>query len=296
VSNVRVASIDELMRIGELSRRTGVSAHVLRSWEKRYGLLEPERTEGGFRLYSDADERRIRAMIQRIDEGFSPAAAARQLIANGRHSPSGHAQDDLSEDVQALRRALEGLDEDAAAKELDRIFRTFSVATAIDEVLIPYLLDLGDRWERQESTVSEEHFATFILRGRLLSLARGWGAGNGPIALLSCAPGEDHDLGLICFGLGLREQGWRIVMLGANTPTETVATSAEAMSPDLVVITSTSRERLTGERDRLRSIAARHRLLLGGAGADPQIARDVGAEVPAGPPMRAAATLAHTRN
>ncbi|HOF64392.1 MAG TPA: MerR family transcriptional regulator [Dermatophilaceae bacterium] len=71
---------DNLVRIGELSRRTGVSDHTLRAWEHRYGLLRPHRTTGGFRLYSAADERRIRWMTALLNSGMSPAEAARVVL------------------------------------------------------------------------------------------------------------------------------------------------------------------------------------------------------------------------
>jgi DNA-binding transcriptional MerR regulator len=289
----------DAMRIGELSRRTGVSAHVLRSWEHRYGLLSPERTPGGFRLYSEADEQRIRAMQARIAEGYAPSAAARLIARERADAPATDAEPGpqpstaggLADEQRALRRALESMNEDAATERLDRILGRYGLATAVDDILMPYLADLGDRWARGESTISEEHFATFVIRGRLMSLARGWGSGFGPLALLACAPGDDHDLGLICFGLGLRQQGWRIVMLGANTPIETIAASAAAITPDLVVVTSTTRDRLTAVAEGLRSIGSRHRLLLGGAGADAALAREAGAEIGEGTPMRASAAL-----
>ena len=69
-----------VLRIGELSRRLGVSDHVLRAWERRYGLLHPVRSAGGFRLYSEADLRRVRRMQAHLAQGLSPAEAARAAI------------------------------------------------------------------------------------------------------------------------------------------------------------------------------------------------------------------------
>ena len=80
-------------------------------------------------------------------------------------------------------------------------------------------------------SVAEEHFATNVVRGRLLGLARNWSSGGGPVAVLACPPGELHDLGLICFGLLLRERGWRIAYLGPDTPIETVADIASPSAP-----------------------------------------------------------------
>ncbi len=97
-----------------------------------------------------------------------------------------------------------------------------TLETLLREVVLPYLRELGARWERGEASIAQEHFATAVLRGRLLGMARGWGLGIGPMAVLACLPGEHHDLGLIAFGLALRARGWRIVYLGPDTPIETV--------------------------------------------------------------------------
>jgi MerR family transcriptional regulator, light-induced transcriptional regulator len=99
--------------------------------------------------------------------------------------------------------------------------------------------------------VVQEHFASNLLRGRLLALARAWERGTGPAALLASAPDEQHDLPLIMFGLALRAQGRRVIFLGADTP--------------------------------LASIAE--------AGANPALASSIGAEVLAGDPVAAAAAL-----
>ena len=78
-----------LLRIGELSRRLGVSDHVLRAWESRYGLLQPLRSAGGFRLYSEADESRVRRMQAYLAGGLSAAEAARAVLGGRRGYPTG---------------------------------------------------------------------------------------------------------------------------------------------------------------------------------------------------------------
>ena len=77
-----------VLRIGELSRRLGVSDHVLRAWESRYGLLQPVRSAGGFRLYSEADESRVRRMQAHLARGLSAAEAARAVL--GEDNGAGH--------------------------------------------------------------------------------------------------------------------------------------------------------------------------------------------------------------
>ena len=110
-----------------------------------------------------------------------------------------------------------------------------SVETAMQEVLLPYLHLLGDRWATGEVSVAQEHFASSSIRGRLLGLAR-VGRGRGPSLLLACPPGEEHDLGLIMFGIAAWRRGWRIIYLGQDTPIATIDQAVEVVEPALVVL------------------------------------------------------------
>ena len=92
--------------------------------------------------------------------------------------------------------------------------------------------------------------------------------------LLACAPGEQHDLGLICFGLALRERGWRIGYLGADTPIESVRSAALAFAPELVVLSAVTAERFRAQANELQELAKATRLYLGGAGAGAEIGAD----------------------
>ena len=200
-----------LLRIGELSRRSGVSPELLRAWERRYGLLEPTRSAGGLRLYSAADLERVRAMQQHLAEGLAAAEAA-ALAAEAEPRADQAVVFSPAAAKRDLDAALSGFEEARAHVVLDELLATATLDSILSEVLIPFLHELGERWERGEITVAQEHFASSVLRGRLLGLARGWDRGIGPRVLLSCAPGERHDLGLIAFGLALRARGFRILL------------------------------------------------------------------------------------
>lgn len=280
---------DELMRIGELSRRSGVSVPLLRMWEQRYGIPAPRRTAGGQRLYSDADRRVVDEMRRRIAEGL-PASAAARLVASEHVAPL---HEDAAGELRAdLTRALDAFDEPSANAVLDRILGRFSVRTALSEIVVPYLQELGARWEAGRASIAQEHFATMVLRGRLLGLARNWGSGSGPRALLAGPPGEHHDLGLICFGLGLREAGWRITLLGPNSPGSTIAEAASVTDPDVVVVAAMEEHLLVGIADELSAVGARHRLVLAGPGATSALATRLGAERMTDEPVAAAQRLA----
>lgn len=274
------------LRIGELSRRTGVAETTLRAWERRYGLLRPERSAGGFRLYGDDDVARVRAMQGHLDRGLAASEAARAAQAvPGSAAP-------VAEQVRAeLVAAVDALDDVGAQTALDRALASLTLEAAVTEVLLPAMASVGEGWEDDDAAIAREHFATNLVRARLLGLARGWDLGGGPRALLACAPDEQHDLALIAFGLGLRAHGWRITFLGAATPVLTLLEAARLTSPDLVAVSASRPERLTGHAAPLKRIAAKHRLAVGGPGADERVAGRLGAELLAREPFAAAAAL-----
>ncbi len=185
-----------LLRIGELSRRLGVSDHVLRAWENRYGLLQPVRSPGGFRLNSEADERRIRRMQAYLADGLSAAEAARTTLGGDAITSLGYltgprlTKSAGSEPSARLRQALDAFDVPAAQAVLDRLLADLSVPAVLRDVVLPYRADLGERWQGGTASVALEHFASTLIRGRLAGLARGSGSGHGPQALLARPPGS----------------------------------------------------------------------------------------------------------
>ena len=283
-----------LLRIGELSRRLGVSDYVLRAWESRYGLLQPARSAGGFRLYSEADALRIRRMQAHLGRGLSAAEAARAVLEEdneagpGRAAGPGHVPAPGSELSGALRQALDAFDEPGAQAALDRLLSDLSLTTVLRDVVLPYLTELGERWEQGTASVAQEHFATNVIRGRLAGLARGWGNGHGPRAVLACPPGELHDLALMIFGIALNRNGWRIEYLGMSTPVEELAQIVDARHPDLVVLAATLPQNLEPLTAQLTALARRAPLALAGAGATAEIAAKVGARLLTGDPITAA--------
>ncbi len=253
-------------RIGELSKRSAVTPELLRAWERRYGLLRPTRSPGGLRLYSADDLERVRMMQRHLSEGLAAAEAAALAV---QQSGQGIEVPPFvpARARQELASALETFDEPQAQETLDRLLATATIDTILSDVFLPYLHELGERWERGEVSVAQEHFASNVLRGRMLGLARGWGRGLGPVGLLACLPGEQHELGLIAFGIALRSRGWRIAYLGGDTPLDTAERAALSLQPSLVVLSAVTDERVHPIAPQLRTLARRWRLALGGEGA-----------------------------
>jgi DNA-binding transcriptional MerR regulator len=256
------------LRIGEFARRVGVSPELLRAWEQRYGLLRPIRSEGGFRLYTAQDAERVAGMKRGLEDGLSAAEAARRALAQARPA------EDLLDDAQGrLLSAVRSYDEAAAHAVLDEALAGFALETVLRELILPALREVGDRWERGELEIGQEHFASNLVRERLLGLGRFWGRGGGPLAILACAPGERHDIGLIAFGLLLRSHGWRILFLGADTPLSTLGQAIATTAPRLVVVASMERSLLETQAGELRRLGRSAPLVLSGAGASEELCR-----------------------
>jgi MerR family transcriptional regulator, light-induced transcriptional regulator len=281
------------LRIGELAKRTGVSPELLRAWEQRYGLLQPTRTPGGFRLYSAADEARVQHMQSLVSGGLAAAQAARLILSGAEPAPptvSGPATT-LEDAAGNLAASLDRLDEQAANTALDRLFAAYTVETVLQEVVLPYLHRLGERWEAGEVSVGQEHFASNLLRGRLVGLAQGWGQGQGPGAILACVPGEQHELGLLTFGVALRRRGWRITYLGTDSPISAVADIAPTLAPAVVVLLSMNPDNFLDHAREIEQLAKQVPVVIAGPGATPEIARQTQTRVLDQDPVSAAGTI-----
>jgi DNA-binding transcriptional MerR regulator len=279
------------LRIGEFARRVGVNPELLRAWERRYGLLRPVRSSGGFRLYTDDDAERVARMRRALDEGLSAAEAARAALERGQPSEG------LLDDAAArLLAAIERYDEAAVNTVLDESLAAFGLEAVLRDVILPTLTQVGLKWETGTLEISQEHFASNLIRGRLLSLARLWGRGGGPLAILACAPGETHDISLLAFGLLLRSHGWRILFLGADTPISSLTQTVKATRPALAVLTSFDPALLLAEKTALRRLAKIAPVVLSGPGASDALCAQLGVRRLDGDLIGAANDIAHTTN
>ena len=282
------------VRIGELSRRTGVRAETIRAWERRYDLVQPDRSKGGFRLYSPADEERVHAMRALLGEGVAAAEAAKQARSARGAAPASVRSPDAEAD--RLCAALEAYDEEAANAVLDRALGAFSLDVFTGSVVLPAMAEIGRRWAEGHVSVAQEHFAASVVRGRMLAISRGWGSGMGPLALLACPPGEHHDIGLIAFGLSLRGRGWRIVYLGQDTPLDTLTQTVRRLEPAVVVMSVATPEPLASAGSGLAEVAGLVPVWVGGGGASEEMLSRAGAHLLEEQPTAAAARLAAGSN
>jgi DNA-binding transcriptional MerR regulator len=244
-----------VFNLSAVLKETGLNAEVLRAWERRYGLPNPQRSTGRHRLYSQYDVETIKWLRARQNEGLSISRAVnlwKELIEADRDplleylqakdfsSPLPNAQDtriDLMR-IQWLDACMK-FDEIRAEGILNQAFALYPVETVCTEILQDGLKTIGDRWYTGEASVQQEHFTTAMAVRRLEALIL---AAPNPTRqqtiLVACPAGERHIFPLLLLSLFLRRKGFNIISLGANVPIEQMKDTIEAIHPNLVILSA----------------------------------------------------------
>lgn len=263
--------------VNEVEERSKVPAGTLRQWERRYGFPMPERSDSGYRLYSDRDLELIDAMRRHIEDGV-PASRAAELVQ--KMSLAAEGPRPVVELVAELTEALVALDEARANEIISEAFALHTVETVLLDVIAPCMVELGRRWQGGELPVSTEHFASNLVQSRLRALfSLGVTTRHGPVIVVACAPGNRHELGALILAVLLRRAGYRVYYLGADTPVQDLAEMAARLKPAAVMlsaVTSSSLEALMAERLSLKALSAR--LIFGGPAFEgkPELAHSLG--------------------
>jgi DNA-binding transcriptional MerR regulator len=296
-------------------RQTGIPAPTLRAWERRYGILAPQRGSNDYRLYSEQDIALVAWLRQQVENGLNisqaiallrsvhspqeedvqspgrtspadqPAPAPLHLQQNGVKAAGeapGNVPGQLSALVDEFLSACARLDETAAQRVLASIFALFSVEQAITDVLHPLMITIGERWQARQLSVTTEHFAVTLIYSRLAALFHAQPVpSSGPLVLVGCAPGEQHELGALILALLLRRQsaGLRVIYLGQSLEPGHLLETIQIQRPAVVCLSASLPEHRPAVGDIARRISALpplHRpLLIYGGRAFTQEAPDI---------------------
>jgi DNA-binding transcriptional MerR regulator/methylmalonyl-CoA mutase cobalamin-binding subunit len=225
---------------------TGMNPITLRAWERRYGLLRPLRTAKGHRLYTHEHVEQIRRVVALVERGVPISRVGDVLDAEGARERSGIPKGPWGAYLEQMAAATSRFDE----AELDRVYDEALSLQSIDRVtrglLLPLLVRLGERWKDLPGGIAEEHFFSTYLRSKLgARLQHRVRYATGPRLLAACAPGEQHEIGLLLFALEAQSAGMRPIVLGADTPLPEIAVACRASESDAIVL-STSVEPAAG--------------------------------------------------
>lgn len=282
----------ELFPIRTVASLTGVNAITLRAWERRYGLIRPVRTDSGHRLYTQVDIDTIHQVVALLDKGVA-ISQVRHALAGPAASRSRIAEDGPWAGFrERMIAAISQFDENRLEDVYNELLSLYPTDLATRKVLLPLLVELGTRWETAEGSVAEEHFFGVYLRNKLGARFHHRPRHNtGPKLLAACLPGEQHEVGLLLFALAAHDHGFRLVLLGADTPLADLPYAARRAQADAIVLSGSIDPRpglLDAELSKLATdaglpvfvgglTAVRHRDAIVAAGAEP-----LGSDITAG--------------
>ncbi len=253
------ASNEPTFNLKVVIRETGLKPDTLRAWERRYGLPDPQRTDGGHRLYSRRDIEMLKWLMARQDEGVSISRAVnlwQSLEGEGkdplqehitfdlgheeeRYTPVALGGDALSQMREQWIKACLAFDEKQARDILNQGFALFSPENVCFAILQQGLSEIGDGWFRGRVTVQQEHFASALAVQRLQALLLASPPPTRPERILvGCSPEDDHTFSPLMISFLLRRQGWDALYLGANVPVVQMERTIDTTHPDLVIMSA----------------------------------------------------------
>ncbi|NNG16288.1 MAG: MerR family transcriptional regulator [Gemmatimonadales bacterium] len=272
--------------------RTGLSPDLLRVWERRYGVVQPGRSEGGQRLYSDADIERLDLLHRATRGGRSISRVADQT--NEELSTLIEADDLARQAADASNSRPNGVSAqaflDAAVEELNRLnpaklhlvlrqaALSLGAAALIDGVITPLLRQIGDQWHAGTLSPAHEHAASVVIRQVLTWTIEAYQPpGTAPRFMAATLAGERHEFGAMLAAQTAAAAGWHVTYLGADIPASDIAAAAQTTKADVVGLSSVfpvePRRILEESLVVVKGLRGKARVLVGGAGTS-AVARD----------------------
>ncbi len=235
-----------------VSERTGVRPVTLRAWERRYDLLDPERLDNNYRLYSERDIQILRWITHRLDDGLSISNAVREyrsLRANGiwpealpsvlPPEPSQTPRYPTKYYAEKLYAALVDHKEAEAKKIVDTVQGMYDIQKIFFEIFYPCLVEIGEAWYRGEIRIATEHFASAFIRGILMNLLQAFPIYSAaPSILVGCAPEEFHEIAPLMLSVLLRREGYQVEFLGPDLPVDDLVLYAGDIKPDMIILSA----------------------------------------------------------
>lgn len=250
---------------------TGVPAATLRAWERRYDVVEPRRTDAGYRLYDDAALERLRTMAGLVADGWTASTAAAEVGRRTTSPPSptpaqpaaapGHEHTTETESTQRLLDAAGAMDPTALADVLDERFSLGSFERVVDDWLMPALEEVGRAWADGRISVAGEHLVAHAVLRRLAAVYDAAASRtDGPTAIIGLPAGVHHELGIFAFAVALRRRGISTVYLGPDLPAPAWSAALEAHDAGCVVLSAPSEADLPAAREVVTALRSTHGL------------------------------------
>lgn len=249
-------------QIADLERLTGIKANTIRVWERRYKLIVPGRTSTNIRYYDDAQARKLLNVASLLASGvkISKIAALSDRQINERiKALLGESPDDIacSAFINDLAAAMLVFDEAAFEKIFSSAVIRLGFFKAITKVIYPLLRKIGLMWSVEDALPVQEHFASSIIRRKLLAAIDGLPAASrkSKLFLLFLPTEEWHEIGLLLSDYIIRSQGYRTIYLGQSVPGSNLSAVVKATNPTHLFTLYTSRRSPEGLKRDIQQMA-----------------------------------------
>lgn len=235
-----------------VSQMTGLSVHVIRAWEKRYSVVEPDRTETNRRLYSEEDIEKLKLLSDALHKGHSIGGVAnlsakelKNLLLEKKNSQEVFKESlPTTSSPEVVENVLfDGIEaiKNYNAKGLESILLNASTKLTqpilIEEVIIPLVYKIGELWHSGEIRVANEHLASSVIRGFLFNLMESYSLnGSAPIVVSATPRGQEHELGALIAGVVAASSGWKVIYLGSNLPAEEISAVVGYLNAKVVAL------------------------------------------------------------
>lgn len=267
--------------INAVSRITGLSAFVIRAWEKRYKVVIPGRTDTNRRFYSEEDIEKLKLLKEAVDRGNNIGNVAglsiqslKEMLASfdniKRENIIENSPEKASKYYQRCIHAVDNLDHRELERNLIRASIDLSHPVLIDYVVVPLLNNIGERWQEGTLRIAQEHIASTVIRTFLYNQRDSYkSTGFGPRILITTPTGQQHEFGALLTTLIASSEGWDAVYLGPDLPSAEIIAAAEMLKPKVValsIVYQSEDEQLTREIEKLKYLPENVHLVVGGAG------------------------------
>ena len=249
---------EPLYRIQAVSKATGVPAATLRAWERRYGFPSPARTESSYRLYSEENIELIKKLKALCNQGMAPSEAVKILkesinenkdqvteTADRRNgdvqSPSaGELEEHFLRAQEQLIEAIHRFDPVMLEKYTRASLMQGSAKQVFDHIFAPVLTKIGEEWHEGILSIAQEHLATETIGNAVRDLLRYVQLDkSAKHIVLACVSGESHSLPLYGSAFHFIQWGYRVTILGTNTPPEALRQSVVRLKPNAIGLSIT---------------------------------------------------------
>ncbi|MFC2119652.1 MerR family transcriptional regulator [Bacteroidota bacterium] len=233
-----------------VSQMTGLSAFVIRAWEKRYNVVIPSRTDTNRRLYSEDDIEKLKLLNDAVQKGHNIGGIAKLSIAelksvlerksersNMLKESSAEIYSDINSIISNSIEAIKAYDARTFETILLKASSKMSQPVLIENLIIPLVYKVGDMWHDGTIRVANEHLASAVIRSFLTNLIEQHiPAENAPIIISATPRGQDHELGALIAGVVAAAVGWKVIYLGPNLPVEEIAAVSENLEAKVVAL------------------------------------------------------------